>query len=235
MKISCAIFLLLLFTSNLFSQNKGYIGLSVGGGVPVGHYGNTDVSDSAAGLATTGVNFSLSFAYKISKKIGICGMLRNQSNSMNVTSAEAQFAKKYPNVSWSIIADDWNIKLFMAGIYNSVPIKDSTTFIDFKAMLGLASSTLPGFTLTGKQSGGIPVSATQSSATSGAACFAIGLGLKHNISKRLCLLIGIDYLFTKPQFDNITIVFSNGTATSIAHVSQTITVFSGTFGIGIRI
>lgn len=228
------IFGVLLFTSPVFSQSTGYIGLSIGGGIPVNHYGNNDINDSAAGFAKAGLNFEITFAEKISKKIGICALIRNQTNAMDAQAAEKQFAKKYPNIKWTMQADNWNIKLFMAGAYGSFPTGgDSGTSIDLKFMVGIASSTLPGYILTGTQSG-LSVTAKQNSATSSAFCYALGIGLKKNITRDLCLLIGVDYMSTNPKFENVSINFSNGTQQTISG-SQGITIFTANVGLGFRL
>ncbi len=223
----------ILYVSDCLSQDLGYIAVSVGAGVPLKNYGSTDIADSAAGFAKTGLCLEISAAYKISKTFGICALVRNQSNAMDVDAAVKQFAKKYPTIKWNMQAENWNIKSFMAGIYGSFPIGDSSISFDLKGMLGLSSSTLPSTILTGSQNGN-SLTATQSSATSGALCFAVGLGFKKYLTDALCLIVGVDYMATKPNFSNVTISFSNGTQQTL-NGSQSITLFTINAGIGFRL
>ena len=230
-------YIVFLFTAlwcNCFAQKEdGYIAFSVGGGLPTSHFGSADIRDSSSGFARPGINFSLSLAYKISKKIGVCGLIRNQSNSLDVDAFVSQFEKKYPGVKWTMQAKDWNIKLFMAGLYYSAPLGDSTFFIDLKGMIGIASATLPGYTITGTQNGN-SLSATQNSATSGAPCFAVGIGFKKYLNEAFCLIGGIDYMSTRPSFTGVLVSFSNGTTQTVSG-SQSITSVAITLGVGFRL
>jgi hypothetical protein len=218
---------------NCFSQNEGYVAVSAGAGLPTGHFGSADASDSAAGFARPGLNFGLNFARKVSKKISVCGTARNQSNALDVDAFVKQFEKKYPNIQWKMQAENWKIQLFMVGAYSSFPIGDSSFSVDLKVMAGYAACTLPGFTITGTQSGS-SITAMENSANSGALCFAIGIGFKKNISEMFCVLGGLDYVGTKPNFTGVAVNFSNGTRQEV-NVTQSITLVIITAGIGFRL
>ena len=158
---------------------------------------------------------------------------RNQSNALDVDAFVKEFEKKYPGIQWKMKADNWKMQLFMVGAYSSFPIGDSSFSIDLKATAGYASCTLPGFTITGTQSGN-SITAIENSANSGALCFAIGIGFKKNISEMFCLLGGLDYVATKPNFTGVSVTFSNGTREEV-NVTQSITSVIITAGLGFRL
>ena len=87
-KLMTIFILVLLFDSFCFSQDKGYVGISIGPSIPTGDYASAELSNQKAGLAKTGAIFDISFGYKLGKNLGLSAMALRDLGRFDVSDVE---------------------------------------------------------------------------------------------------------------------------------------------------
>lgn len=196
-----------------YSQDRGYFAVSAGPSFPNGDFGSKDVNNSAAGFATTGAIFDLTFAQKFGKTIGMTLMLRGQANGVDTDPLVNELIVEAPDASWSAEADTWGIGGFLGGLYGSIPMGASgkVTF-DTRAMIGYLNATSPQITLYGDFQGTTFWVNTES-ASAGAFAYLLGAGFRFNLGNHFCILTNLDYLGAKPEFYEVA------TTTSVIDLS----------------
>jgi hypothetical protein len=216
-----------------FSQDKGYIAVSIGPSFPNGDFGSKDVDNSAAGFATTGAIFDLTFAQKLGKTLGITLLLRGQSNPVDPQPLVDQLYSVYPSPSWSGESTNWGIGGLMGGLYGSFPMgaNGKVTF-DTRAMIGYINATSPEITVSAYSSSNSIWVQTQS-ADAGSFAYLLGVGLKYSIGNHLGLLVNLDYMASNPEFVDVSTITSLGGYTDETYSQQLGTVNLGV-GIGWR-
>jgi hypothetical protein len=229
--------LLLLLTISLVSiitchaQDKGYVAVSMGPSFPVGGFANKDLADESAGAATTGAIFDISFAYKLGKNFGLSALLRGQANPIDNKDIEKQLNQT--GDSWNVDKTVWSSGGILFGGYGSFPISSKVSF-DTRAMIGVMNTACPELNVTLEGTGG-EVWINQSSVSAASFAYLIGGGIKYDVGKKICLLVNIDYLSSKPEFTDVEITSSDGSAPQIATVSQSIGTINVGFGVGLRL
>ena len=86
---------LMLVLSSFSQKNNDRMQLSVTTGLslPIGNFGNDDMTDEKAGVAKLGQAGSISYTQLIGKKIGFAVTLQGQRNPFNSKSAEKNFQR----------------------------------------------------------------------------------------------------------------------------------------------
>ena len=231
MKPQFLLSLCLLFITVIgYSQDKGYISLSAGPSFPTGDFGSKDVNNNAAGFATTGAIFDLTFAQKFGKNLGMTLMLRGQANGVDTDPLVNELIAEAPDASWSAEAETWGIGGFLGGLYGSFPMGASgkVTF-DTRAMIGYLNATSPQITLYGDFQGTTFWVNTES-ASAGAFAYLLGAGFRFNLGNHFCLLTNLDYLGATPEFYEVA------TTTSVIDLStNTYQQKFGTVNVGVGI
>ncbi len=194
-----------------YSQDKGYIAVSVGPSFPSGDFGSKDVNNESAGLATTGAIFDITFAQKFGKNLGMTLMLRGQANGVDTDPLVNELIAEAPDASWSAEAETWGIGGFLGGLYGSFPMGASgkVTF-DTRAMIGYINATSPQITIYGNYLG-TPFWVNTESASAGAFAYLLGAGFRFNLGNHFCILTNLDYLGARPEFYDVATTSSIGT------------------------
>jgi opacity protein-like surface antigen len=196
--------ILLLNTFTSFSQDKGYIALSLGPSFPLGEFASKDMDNESAGFAKPGAIFDLSFGYKLGKNVGVTALLRGQSNKLDGNAISNEMSKQLPDdVSEQTKVGSWAIGAFLAGVYSSIPVAKQVTF-ETRLMMGVLSVKAPEILIDLTGPGGTAW-VKQKSASTTAFAYLAGIGIKYDAGKRVAVLANIDYLGAKPQFDNVEI------------------------------
>ena len=213
-----------------YSQDRGYFAVSAGPSFPNGDFGSKDVNNSAAGFATTGAIFDLTFAQKFGKTIGMTLMLRGQANPIDGQPLVDELYAQYPTFGWRSEATNWGIGGFLGGLYGSFPMGASgkVTF-DTRAMVGYINATSPDITLTASSvSGSFWVQSQSTSA--GAFAYLLGAGFKFGVGKHLGFLLNLDYMGANPEFVDVTTITSIG-----GYTTDTYSQKFGTVNVGVGI
>ncbi len=202
---------LLFITVIGYSQDKGYIALSAGPSFPTGDFGSKDVNNEAAGFATTGAIFDITFAQKFGKNLGMTLLLRGQANGVDTDPLVNELVAEAPEASWSAETENWTIGGFLGGLYGSFPMGagGKVTF-DTRAMIGYLNATSPQITLFGDYQGTTFWVNTES-ASAGAFAYLLGSGFRFNLGNHFCILTSVDYLGATPEFYEVATTSSIGT------------------------
>ena len=225
--ILLALFLLFIFKS--YSQDKGYVGISIGPSMPTGDYASADLSNELAGLAKTGAIFDISFGYKLGKNMGLSAMLFSHSNATDSKTIENGLYDLEPLASWTVESKSWSSAGLLFGGYGSFPIGKGSTSFDARAMIGFSSSSSPELRITGTLNNSSVWVETASESASTVA-YLIGGGFRFNVAPKVCLLVNLDYLTSKPEFKNVETNTNLGDSSTDTY-SQSISTIVG-FGIG---
>lgn len=192
-----------------FSQDKGYVAVSIGPSFPIGDFASKDPDNEKAGLAQTGAIFDISFGYKLGKNFGVAALIRGQANS---TDTQAIVDELYTQIPSTVNADvetgNWTAGAFLAGGYASFPVSKKISF-DPRVMIGFLSATSPDtdvYLSDGSNSGWVK----QASVTSTAFAYLVGVGLKFDVGKRICILTNLDYMGANPEFKDVQTLSSDG-------------------------
>lgn len=232
-KTTTTLLFILLITYYSFSQDKGYVAISLGPSIPIGDFASTDLNNSSSGLAKTGAIFDITFAYKLGTNMGLTAMLRGQSNPVDNQSLLDQLNREDPTISWRVDSKNWGIGGFMFGGYGSFAIATGKTSFEWRAMIGFLSASSPDLTLSGTQNG-ISAWAKLNSTTSTSFAYLIGAGFKFNVGAKICLLTNLDYMGSSAEFKNARTTNSAGTF-SEETISQKFGTINFGIGIGLRL
>ena len=135
------LFVLMFLATKSFSQNNGYVSISMGPSLPIGNFASKNINNNSAGWATTGVVLDLNIAYKLGRNLGLSGLLRGQTNNFDNTAFGVEFVNQTRN-NWSVNSKPWRIGGFLFGGYGSFSVSKKTSF-ETKAMIGFLSVASP--------------------------------------------------------------------------------------------
>ena len=226
------LFVLMFLATKSFSQNKGYVSISMGPSFPIGNFASKNVNNNFAGWASTGIVLDINIAYKLGRNFGLFGSLRGQTNNFD----NAAFATELANQTgydWSVSSKPWSIGGLMFGGYGSFPVSKKVSF-DTKSLIGILRIATPEINSTLSGSGG-SVWVKQNSVNSISFTYLLGSGFKFDITEKICLMTHLDYLVSKPEFRNVEIITSDGGAPLKSTFTQNIQTINFFVGVGLRL
>lgn len=231
MKKTLFLFVLIFCSATFsYSQNKGYVSISIGPSIPIGDFASKDVNNNSAGFAKTGAVLDISFAYKLGKNLGVCAMLRGQADNFD-NAAFGNVLAIQTGVNWSVKSNPWSIGGLMFGANASYPINKKISF-ESKAMIGFLRVASPEINTTISGTGGANW-VKQNSVVSTSFSYLLCGGFKFDIGKKTCLLTNLDYLVSKPEFRNVEVTSSNGGAPQLSTFRQSIQTINFSIGVGL--
>jgi len=235
MKKIALLFLALLSGVNIFAQgDKGYLAFSIGPAFSAGDFSSVDLNNKYAGFATAGVMYDLSFAYKLGGNLGLIASLRREANGVDKEGILSELKKSVPQANWTVESKNWVTGSFLLGGYGSFPFgANGNSSFDLRAMLGFVSASLPELSITGTY-GFASAYTVQQPKKAGSLGLLLGAGFKFNLGSGICLLTGIDYFSTRPEFDNVETT-SNFSSPVYDTYSQPFETFSISVGLGLRL
>ncbi len=169
----------LILSSISYAQNdhNGYVAISFGGSSPIGGFESKDMEDEDARFASDGISASIDGAYLLNDNFGLTAKL---------------FSK-----GWAIDIDDMNSDgiYFSSGILigGIATIPAGFVNFDFKLQVGYANSKMQDLTFPDTDGDLVmPVAKGRDMA------YALGLGLRVHLGKRIDTMMNFDYFNTKP-------------------------------------
>ena len=214
--------ILLLNTFTSFSQDKGYIALSLGPSFPLGEFASKDMDNESAGFAKPG-----------GKNVGVSALLRGQANKTDAQAMANEIAGKIPfDMNVRVESETWSVGALMVGGYGSFPV-DKKISIESRLMIGFLSATLPKVTFdlsTTEEAAWVKRSSSKGTSFA----YLIGAGIKYDAGKRVCVLANLDYLGANPEYVDVESTSSFGDY-SKDNFSQTLGSFNIGFGVGYRL
>lgn len=201
-------FLTSLITLIASAQDKtesGYVGLTIGAGIPSGDFASKD-ANKASGLAKTGILGDLSLVYFMSPTFSLAASVKTQSNSVDTKPLQTLFSSLYPGINWTVEEASWHSTSISGGIHLNFPI-NLNTLLYFRVNLGIAYTGSPELTVTGRQ-GIYTASSIQESSLSNSFYSSLGAGFKIYLTKSMGLIIDADYSKTTPNFKNVKTTYT---------------------------
>jgi hypothetical protein len=203
-----------------FSQDRGYINLSIGPAFPVGEFANKDESDPKSGLANLGPLLDISYmGRRHNSHFGFTASVLLRMNSISSSALLEPFESLFPGYNWSVTKKPWEAGAAMVGIYWHYPI---TTKIHFEGALlfGVAETMLPQTTVIGIKDTGVNhtvtdlVEATTQKKYATTFSQSIRMGIGYKLTEKLGLQAGMSFWYLKPTFKQVTqtIVHAQGFA-----------------------
>jgi hypothetical protein len=223
--LSVAIALLVSFSS--FSQkNNKYFSVVTGASLPIGDFGNDDITDEKAGVAKLGQAGSISYVQLTGKEFGFAITIQGQRNPLDTKAAERKFSElnfnqglffvgtapnqpppssppvRYPN--WKFQKRSWLSGALLMGGYGEFVSTGSQGFsIITKLLVGPVYAESPEISGTS-----ITDTATakyeQTSSSSFGLAYLLSGGIKLHINKRLYFLTSLEYMGTnRMKYDDI--------------------------------
>ncbi len=215
-------------------QDQGYVSLSGGPSVPVGGYGNRNLSNNNAGFASFGDNINLSYSRLLHNRFGIAAELFGSLNPLNVKAMENAFSQQQFNESaifgsngqssppppnyvnypyWEFQKKSWlSFSAFLGG-YGEIPLtKKPNITLTAKALAGAVYLISPKLTGAGINDTSL-IEINQAKASAFGFAYSLNGGIKYDFSKKFCLLFNIEYIGTTTiTFKNVreTILIANG-------------------------
>jgi hypothetical protein len=210
------------------NANGGYLGFGIGPSIPVSDYASNDINSDKSGLAKTGYNANIHFAYRQGNHFGLAGSLFTNSNSIDENALKTAFSG-FPVKSITTTA--WKSSGFLIGLYISSPGK--ITF-EMRVMAGYSSNKSTSTNVEVIDVNGMIGTLSQAAVTTGSFCFDIGPGLKIKLNNTLSLVSYADYYSTTPEFKSI-VTSINGAPYSSQDYTQPYRAINITTGIAFNL
>jgi len=209
----------------------GYVNITIGPVIPVGNFGNKDISNKSSGFAQTGYNFELNGGYHLTKSIDINAKILYSLLNYDVSNLLNSYATQYPATSWTSLGEEWELIGGLAGISFSHNFGKNFSG-NVKILGGLMSSSMPEFSLKG--SDGSTYTESKRSAKSFAYLFSVG-GI-YPIGHIIDLSADVEYLNASPTYTSISQTFIHSGNLPVINTSdfnQSIGLLG--FNIGVRL
>jgi hypothetical protein len=194
-----------------FSQDRGYLALSIGPAFPVGEFANKDANDQRSGLANPGGLLDISYMGKRhNTHFGFTASLFLRMNSINSGALEEPFQTTYPDYNWSVSKQPWEAGAAMIGAYWNYPMAKKMYF-EGALLFGVAETMLPQTTVTGIQDSMVanqPVSnlvqATTKKKYATTFSQSIKVGIGYKLTNKLSLQAELSFWYLNPTFKQVT-------------------------------
>gem|GEM_PF-574458 len=200
--------------SAAYAQPNSTLSISLGAASPYSHFGSTDVKNPLSGSAKLGATLDISYQYKITKLLGIAGLLRTQMNGTS-TDAQATNLKTQTGINWNLESSSWLSGSALVGFTFGIPITENFS-IETRAMSGYSRIAAPDVTASSDS-----FSFEFKSAT-GAFSYLLGGGFRYNLSERLCVMANVDYFNAQAEFSNMDVTLKHRTNASINPLSPNV-------------
>jgi hypothetical protein len=211
------IFSILLITSFTKAQDFKFLkldsisiypGISLGAVFPIGHFGSKAINVGDAGFAKTGGIINVNIDFKLMKYAGVTALIFGQINSVYSGAIANNTMRKFPGNNFSAETEFWKMIGAMAGIYGTYPFgKDEKFGLDLKCAAGLLNVSTPEIKMINTTEG---TWTEEESEFAYAFIYSIGAKLKYKIVEKLSLTFELNYLSSKPEFNNMSYITSSG-------------------------
>ncbi len=194
-------FLLLVFSTNSYSQKKLSIDFRGGLSLPISNYSSTNVSNPYAEYAKGGKCYIISLSYKIKSFFGISAVYLNQSNEFDKEAMITSAKRVYPSSSWDFKLGTLKLSGFMFGLNGSLQINKHFTINAF-ANVGMLKLITPRKQIleTTYYPNKATLITTRNSSEINCLSYLIGQQIKYLLNKHIYIILTLDYYYSKPKF-----------------------------------
>ncbi|WP_316803410.1 outer membrane beta-barrel protein [Pedobacter nototheniae] len=188
------------------TNQKSFIGISVGPSFPVGDFANKSVSNENSGLATTGGFLNLNYGYRFSNNFGAIAILRGSIYGVDSQSLKNNYS--LPDGSGGSISFDagtWKTGAVMVGLFQGISLGTNKDFVlEARGAIGVQRTSSPSLKIKGSITGFGTFEGEQKSVSATAFAYLVGLGLNYGLGNNLSLKLHGDYSGSNPKFQDIT-------------------------------
>ena len=187
-----------LFFAHISIAQNGYLGVSIGTGIPVGEYSKSNVYQTSSGYAKPGLTYNIIYASNLGPQFGFLLQYSYGVNALK-TGDMASFYRRYGLQTSVIVPDKHTLRSMLGGLFLSSKGKD----VDFDArfMFGSSFTSLPAIT-TVFSDGFSTLTIESTSAKSISVAFQFGVIFKIHAGEVIDVLISLDYFSTTSKYNN---------------------------------
>lgn len=218
----------MLISVSLFAQSGGinieskrpllYISAEIGPSIPLTDFASDYAYDNKSGYAELGYKVEVNGGINIGAgfSIGLMGLANY--NPTNIDSYAKRLSDQNPGTSWTGESEQWQVYGGLGGFTFGYPVgKD--LFLDLRALTGFIYAVSPEFSFSYNNAGtGTTDSYKVEKNESGAWSTLFSVKLSYQTSKHIMLTGGVDFLNSKPTFENVKTIM---TMNNIQSESQT--------------
>ncbi|MES2559443.1 MAG: outer membrane beta-barrel protein [Bacteroidota bacterium] len=192
-KFGCLLLLMCCVFETVAQQRKHELSLTSGLSVPVGDFASTDITNSNAGRAMTGGNFSINYQYNLSANIGLLLLLGGTSCEID--------ASNLVNTSVSPLTSEtryWSIGGYRAGGTFHTQLHKQLT-VECRVTAGFNTVTFGGILLSDHAGNTLEIAESSTAAF----VYSLGVGAKYHLSRSIFIPLFIDFLGCKANFSDV--------------------------------
>lgn len=194
---------ILLCSGNLVAQSmKNSFSLSAGPSFPIGKFAQSDLSDTKAGNASSGITAALSYSHQLKNNFRVEAMFYGQRNPLSRTHMEKELSEKtyfqdfgpryYTN--WKVDDEKWYAGALLLGLSKQIPLTGLAHGLSVvpKVMAGMGYIQAPKIYAVSSMDTSYAVYERQNG--SGVVpAFLAEVALNYQISNRISVYAGIEY------------------------------------------
>jgi hypothetical protein len=204
-------------------STRGTVEISMGGSYPVGEFGYSTPTYYKSGFAKSGINFTLSFTYRVNAQLGLLASVSEHLLGVDELSIATRYWIPQYGWNWTVESSCWSSNAYMGGIDIILPVYKSD--IQLRFLGGYAATRLPG--LTGSAFG-----FQRKATTDIAGAWSAGVGFTYQYFEKITLSVMLDFFMTYPVLDE---VWSSELDSGSGVIEQDILLVNLTVGLGLRV
>jgi len=207
------ILIMLLPILSFGQKNELMLGLTIGGGVPMGDFANNEINISDDGyietngqFAKSGLAFDFSASYRLGYYFGFAGRILGGTNKVDLSGYNDIIDQQLGDSDNDLIVSSkgWGNGGAYLGAYLVVPVNN--LYIDARIMAGYLRLFSPQYNFLLYEDGQLSQEYVQEKYSAGSFSYDMGLGLKYKFADNKFLLLNGDYVAAHVKKDAIKTV-----------------------------
>lgn len=191
------VFVLIAFVG--YAQN-GSVEFRIGASSPSGDFGDTDSKNLEAGLAKTGIFYSLEYTYWFNEGAGLSFMGFQSCNAFDEDAFENNLKSNGTGgTNYNINSESWKLRLIGIGPSIKTALSDNIN-LKSNLIIGLAMGTSAEVGYDAIMAGLTVFSQEPASAEGNGLAFKVGVGLEYALSDQWNINLNADYLGTTIEY-----------------------------------
>lgn len=210
------IFVLIAFVG--YAQN-GSVEFRIGVSSPTGDFGDTDPKNLEAGLAKTGIFYSLDYTYWFNEVAGLSVLGFQSTNAFDEDAFENNLKSNGTGGSnFNIESESWKLRLIGIGPSIETSLADKIN-LKTNLIIGLAMGSSAELSYDEIMAGLTVLSQETSSADGNGLAFKVGVALEYELNDQWNINLNADYLGTTIEYTTTTT--SNSITPSTSSIERT--------------
>ena len=217
----------MVMAMGLSAQDKGYLSVALGYAVPMGVFGDNDITAEEAGLAREGLLLEIAGAYHFVPKFGLALSIRGVANPVDAQVLADNVASSLGGTA-RVEAQPWSASSFLLGGSAIFPLSEGNG-LELRAMAGSAIAKTPELKI---DAGGTTF--RELSVDSYTFTYLIGAGFRFAVGRKIALFGNLDYQAMNPRFEG-AVVTGGGLSEELPPFEQPMSWMNLSFGLALRL